>query len=152
MDFYDYLQKNAKDDKIDNVVVGAIITNSKDEIFLAKRRVEDFMGGLYEIPSGKTKNNEKLYEALLREVKEETNLNVIKVNSYIDQFDYLSSSCKKCRQFNFNVEVDDKQILLTEHDSYKWAKLEDIANEDEISPEVKKVLLTYIYNQNQMKI
>lgn len=152
MNFYDFLQKSARDDKIDNLVVGAIITNNKGEIFLAKRRKDDFMGGLYEIPGGKAKNNEKLYDALLREVREETNLNVTKVNSYIDQFDYLSSNCKKCRQFNFNVEVDNKQILLTEHDSYKWVKLEDIANEKEISPEVKKGLLTYVYNENQRKI
>lgn len=73
-----------------------------------------------------------------------------KVESYIDHFDYLSSSCKKCRQFNFKVEVDLKdKILLTEHESYKWIRMNEIEMEKDISPEVKKGLLIYVYNESQ---
>lgn len=149
MKFYDFLEENAKADGIERLVVGAIITNEKGEIFLAKRKADDFMGGIYEIPGGNAKKGENVLDALIREIKEETNLDITKVVSYIDQFDYLSGSCKKCRQFNFKVEVKGGPILLTEHDSYKWMSLKNIENENNISPEVKHGLLVYKFNEEQ---
>lgn len=151
MRFYDFLEANAKADGIERLVVGAIITNEKGEIFLAKRKADDFMGGIYEIPGGNAKKGESILDTLIREIKEETNLDIKKVVSYIDQFDYLSGSCKKCRQFNFKVEVTGGPILLTEHDSYKWMSLNDIENENNISPEVKHGLLVYKFNEEQKK-
>lgn len=149
MSFYDFLQNKAIEDGIEKFVVGAVITNEKGEIFLAKRKKDDFMGGIYEIPGGNAKKGEGIYETLIREIKEETNLDIKKVESYIDQFDYLSRSCKKCRQFNFKVTTTGGPILLTEHDSYKWIELKEIDNEKEISPEVKHGLLVYKFNEEQ---
>ena len=149
MNFYNFLEKKAKDDGIDKIVVGAVITNDEEEIFLAKRKVDDFMGGIYEIPGGNAKKGENILDTLIREIKEETNLDIKKVTYYIDQFDYLSGSCKKCRQFNFKVEVSGGPILLTEHDSYKWISLRDIEEEKNISPEVKHGLLVYKFNEEQ---
>ena len=150
MNFNHFLVNNAKDEKIENIAVGAIITNENGEIFLAKRNKNNFMGEFYELPGGKAKKDEDIYDTLVRGVKQETNMEITKINSYVDQFDYLSGSCKKCRQFNFKVEVDLKdKILLTEHESYKWIKLEDIEKEKSISPEVKNGLLIYVYNEFQ---
>lgn len=151
MKFYEFLQNKAIEDGIERFVVGAVITNEKGEIFLAKRKKDDFMGGIYEIPGGNAKKGESIYDTLVREIKEETNLDIKKVESYIDQFDYLSGSCKKCRQFNFKVLVTGGPILLTEHDSYKWIQLKDIDNEKEISPEVKHGLLVYKFNEEQKR-
>lgn len=149
MNFYDFLEENARADGIEKFVVGAIITNERGEIFLAKRKADDFMGGLYEIPGGSANKGEKILDTLIREIKEETNLDIKKVTSYIDQFDYLSGSSKKCRQFNFKVEVTGGPILLTEHDSYKWISLNEIETEKNISPEVKHGLLVYKFNEEQ---
>ena len=43
MKFYDFLKANAKADGIERLVVGAIITNEKGEIFLAKRKADDLI-------------------------------------------------------------------------------------------------------------
>lgn len=59
MNFYDFLEANAKADGIERLVVGAIITNEKGEIFLAKRKADDFMGGIYEIPGGNAKKDSR---------------------------------------------------------------------------------------------
>ena len=149
MNFYDFLEKNAKADGIEKFVVGAIITNKKGDIFLVKRKSNDFMGGIYEIPGGKTEKGEKILSALLREIKEETNLDINKVNSYIDKFDYLSQNGKKCRQFNFKIEVTGGPILLTEHENYKWLSLNDIETENNISQEIRTTLLIYKFNKEQ---
>lgn len=148
MNFYECLEKNAVNDGVDRLVVGAIITNENGEIFLAKRKQDDFMGGFYEIPGGNAEKGEGIYSTLLREIKEETNLNIEKVLSYIDYFDYKTNSGKKCRQFNFKVVVSNNSIVLTEHDSYKWISLNDIEKEDNISPEVKHTLLVYKFNED----
>lgn len=149
MRFYEFLEKEAKNSGIERIVVGAIITNEKGEIFLAKRKSDDFMGGIYEIPGGKAEKGENIYEALIREVKEETNLDVKKVKSYINYFDYLSGSKNKSRQFNFNVQVKESTISLAEHETYKWIKLNDIESENEITPELKISLLIYKFNKEQ---
>lgn len=146
MDFYNFLKKNAKKDKIDKIVVGAIITNENGEIFLAERKKDDFMGGMFEIPGGNAEKGENIYDTLVREIKEETNLNLKEVSKYINYFDYVSESGKKCRQFNFRVEVEDGDIRLTEHDSYKWIRLDEI-EEQKISPEVKECLVIHRFNE-----
>ena len=139
---------NAKEDQIERLVVGAIITNKNAEILLIKRKADDFLGGIFEIPGGKVENKESILNALIREVKEETNLDVKNINSYIDKFEYLSGSGKKCRQFNFYVETnaDEKKIKLTEHDTYKWVGLDKIEAQN-ISDEVKECLIIYRFNE-----
>lgn len=147
MGFYDYLKRVAKEDKIDKLVVGAIITNENGDIFLAKRKKDDFMGGFYELPGGNAEKGEGIYDTLVREIKEETNLDIDSVVSYIDCFDYISDSGKKSRQFNFVVKVKSvNNILLTEHDSYKWVNLRDLSKIKKISKEVRKGLLIYTFN------
>ncbi|MEU7146170.1 NUDIX hydrolase [Nocardia sp. NPDC046473] len=64
-----------------------------------------FMGGIWEPPSGKVDPGEALDETLIREVKEETGLDVAGIRKYLGEFDYRSGSDKKCRQFNFTVDV-----------------------------------------------
>lgn len=153
MSFYDNLKDNAKEDQIERLVVGAIIINKNGEILLIKRKSDDFLGGIFEIPGGKVENKESILNALIREVKEETNLDVKNINSYIDKFEYSSGSGKKCRQFNFYVETnaDEKKIKLTEHDTYKWINLDEIEAQNNISKELKDTLLIYKFNQEQKR-
>ena len=144
--FYDFLQENAKEDGIEKIIVGAIIANENNEILVAKRKNDDFMGGYYEIVGGNAEKDETIYDTLVREVKEETNLDITQVESYVDFFDYTSDSGKKCRQFNFKVNVKNGNIELTEHSSYKWIKLSEIATIEPMSKEVKNSLLIYKFN------
>ncbi len=146
MDFYKYLENKAKNEGISKMVVGAVITNKNGEILLMRRKKEDFMVGIFEIPGGNAEKGEGIYEVLVREIKEETNLDLRKVQYYINQFDYLSSSGKKCRQFNFKVEVSGGPIVLTEHDTYKWVSLDEI-EEQNVSDEVKECLIIYRFNE-----
>ena len=104
------------------------------------------MGGIYEIPGGNAEKEENIYDTLEREIKEETNFDLKKVNSYINYFDYLSGSGKKCRQFNFKVEVTGGPLVLTEHDEYKWISLDE-TEEQNISDELKECLIIYRFNK-----
>jgi 8-oxo-dGTP diphosphatase len=154
MNFLKELQDVAvKYDNVEAFVVGAIIANTAGKIFLARRKEDDFMGGLYEIPGGTSVNGESLYQTLIKGVKEETGLDVVGIESYVGYFDYLSNDCHKYRQFNFKVTVSScEKISLTEHDGYKWCNFDELETETEIVPKVKHVVLTYVYNELQKNI
>ena len=146
MNFYEYLENRAKDDGVEKIVVGAMITNDNEEILLMKRKEDDFMGGIFEIPGGNAEDGEGIYEVLKREIKEETNLDLKRVISYINYFDYLSGSGKKSRQFNFKVVVTGGPIILTEHDTYRWVNLDEIETQN-VSDAVKESLIIYRFNE-----
>lgn len=134
MKFENYLMEKAKEDGIEKLVVGGIVRN-KDKYLIMSRKQDDFMGGIDEIPSGKLEAGETLFEAVIREVKEETNLDVTNIDEYIDYFDYLSGSGKKSRQYNFVVSVKDfEDIKLTEHDGFKWQDINECNANKHITP------------------
>ncbi len=146
MDFFSYLIKKAHDDGIEKIVVGGVIMDSSGKVLILKRKQDDFMGGICELPSGNMEKNETIEESLKREIKEETNLDVKKIKYYINSFDYLSSSGKKARQYNFLVEVFDGDILLTEHDEYIFMSIDGIRESSNISREVKDTLEIAFFN------
>ena len=115
------LKDDIKRDGIQKVVVGAVI-RCGDLVLLLKRRSDDFMGGLVELPSGRVDPREEIIEALKREVQEETGLKVESSDSFVGTFDYTSSSGKKTRQLNFLTRVKESKVRLNpaEHTEYYW--------------------------------
>lgn len=125
---------------VQQLVVGAVVQHD-DKILLLQRPEDDFMGGIFELPSGKVEPGEALDSALLREVKEETGLDVSRIADYLGFFDYTSGSGKRSRQFNFAVDVTTPEpITLQEHDAYQWTPL---AQEPPVTDAVKEVLAKY---------
>ena len=147
MELYELLIKKGKEEGIVKNVVGAIILNEKNQVLIMSRKTDDFMGGIDELPSGNMEQGENIYEALVREVKEETNIDVVNVKSYIGNFDYISGSGKKARQYNFVLDVKNTEnIILTEHDKYNWLTIEEIRKSGKITDEVKYIVEICYFN------
>lgn len=124
-------------DGVQQVVVGAVIRDG-NAVLLLRRPQTDFMGGIWELPSGKTEPGETLQAALIREVAEETGLQVTAITAYLGHFDYQSASGNHSRQFSFAVEVADPEpVRLTEHDGFDWA---DLKGKLPVTDAVKTVL------------
>lgn len=98
-------------------VVAAVIYNDKNEILITQR-VDGQFNGLWEFPGGKIESNETHKEALIREIKEELNID-INVGDFITTVNYnyptfeLEMYVYKCFIFN-------GLINLNVHSSYKW--------------------------------
>lgn len=134
------LVAHAKQAGVQQLVVGAIVRDG-DSVLLLQRPDDDFMGGIFELPSGKVEPGETLDAALTREVAEETGLAVADISDYIGSFDYTSDNGKKSRQFNFAVAVTATEpVRLTEHNGYQWAPLD---SELPVTDAVSQVFRTY---------
>ena len=150
MDFFEDLEKKGKKDGIMKRIAGGIISNENNEILFLKRKSDDFMGGILELPSGNVEEKETIDQGLVREVKEETGLEINKIGIFIIYFLYLSRSGKKSRQYNFEAIVKKSDnIFLTEHDEYRWLSYEEIQKSNEVTDEVKYTILIYKYNKTR---
>jgi 8-oxo-dGTP diphosphatase len=139
-DFYEALAEIAFRECIQKIVMGGVIINQK-KFLLLERKADDFMGGIFELPSGKVEEGESLKDALYREVKEETGLRIKRVIKYLGYFDYVSGSGKRTRQFNFLVEPESvANIVLTEHKSFVWVDKTEIGKYN-VTDSVKGILL-----------
>lgn len=93
------------------------------EFLLLKRAEDQIYPAVWQMVSGKIKENEKAFETSLRELKEETNLTPLnmwaapKVNSF-----YSSQDDSICLIPVFAVQVKkgSKVIISDEHSEYKW--------------------------------
>ena len=97
-------------------VVAAVIKN-QDKIFATQRGYGEFKDG-WEFPGGKIEAGETPQEALVREIKEELDTEIV-VGKLIDtvEYDYptfhLSMDC-------FWAEVASGKLTLKEHEAAKW--------------------------------
>lgn len=98
------------------------------EFLLLKRSPEQYYPNLWQMVSGKIKENEKAFEAAIREIKEETNLELEKlwvaptVNSfYAPDGDYICL----LPVFAAKVEYNSKVQLSKEHVAFKWVLPEE---------------------------
>ena len=100
------------------------------------------MGELVELPSGTLEPNEDILIGLKREIKEETNLDIKSVDTYLGSFDYLSSSGKKTRQLNFRVTTIDANIKLSKkhEEFYLCSKTSEEYRKLNISEKIREII------------
>ncbi|MFE2934088.1 NUDIX domain-containing protein [Streptomyces sp. NPDC059278] len=119
-------------------LVAAAVISRDGRVLLVRRNPDDYMGGLWEIPSGTVEAGETILDALHRETAEETGLTVDQVDCYIGHFDYRNSRGGTTRQFNFAVTVEKTEpVVLTEHDAHQWALPSELP---EISDAVRNLI------------
>lgn len=58
-----------------HVAVAAIV-NQQKQVLLALRQFHQHQGNLWEFPGGKVERDEHVYQALIREIKEEINIHI----------------------------------------------------------------------------
>ena len=110
---------NAK--KTINVV--AAIIRKDDRILATQRGYGEFKGG-YEFPGGKIEEGESKEDALIREIREELDIN-INITEFLHRVEYEYESFNLIMDCYFaNIESGD--IKLLEHSDMKWLKKEEL--------------------------
>ena len=137
------LIQRAKEDQVKKLSVGAVLMH-EGKILMLKRRADDFMPNIYELPGGGLEANESLIDALERELEEETNCKIEKILGYIDHIDFPSSSRSLTRRYNFLVQPKLPMLIqLTEHDNCMWLLPTQIVQYN-ITQETQKIIKLFV--------
>lgn len=105
-------------------VVAAVIKHD-NKIFTTRRGYGEFEN-MWEFPGGKIEAVETREDALIREIKEELELD-IKVSTYITTVEYDYSNFHLTMHC-FICEVCGGELQLNAHNAVKWVSLEELDN------------------------
>lgn len=120
-------------------VVAAVIQrkhNGSKQIFATQRGYGEFEGG-WEFPGGKIEAGETPQKALIREIKEELDADII-MGDLIDTIEYdypdfhLSMDCFWC-------ELESEHVVLNEHEDAKWLSKAQLDSVDWLPADVTLV-------------
>lgn len=108
--------------KIIEVVGAAIIKENK--ILVMQRGEQMTLPGMWEFPGGKIEANETEQEALIREIKEELNVD-IKIHDYINKasYDYVFGTVILKV---YTAEIVSGEISMEEHSDGKWVTADEL--------------------------
>lgn len=130
---------------VQKIVLAGVIINKDNKILILQRnKNEDIFPNMWELPSGKREFLENSESCLIREIKEETGLNV-KIIMPFSVFDYQiekSGEIRDTTQINFLVKViNEKKVKLSsEHQNFAWINKNEI-EQYELSKATKEVIL-----------
>lgn len=106
-------------------VAAAIIEDELGRLLIARRGAWKSQGGLWEFPGGKLESGETPEACLRRELLEEMNVQIEPYAPFgISEYDY---GTVKIRLVAWRARlIGDREIRLTDHDEYRWARIEEL--------------------------
>lgn len=116
-------------------VVAAII-KKEDKIFITRRSYGEF-ANMWEFPGGKIEAGETNEEALIREIKEELELDINKLEFLTTvEYDYptvhLTMHCYTC-------EICGGTLNLNAHNDAKWVSIQELRGEKWVPADIEVV-------------
>ena len=121
----------------------AIIVECNEEILLLRRAnyIKRF-GGKWCLPGGHIDNNESSKIAIIRELKEETNISIDNVN-FFTNYKYMSGDTSDIYYIILTEKPNVK--ISREHAQYKWVSRNDIHNyEQKFAGDTYELLKIYM--------
>jgi len=114
--------QNKKDSGRFSIGVNALIEKGNSILVLKRSLDKKYWPGLWNLPGGNVEFGEKPEKAVVREVKEETNLSVILTGKLIDIFTYFDNKHKRetvvisyeCIKPKGTIKLD------VAHSEYRW--------------------------------
>lgn len=107
-------------------VAVAVIRNDNNEILIQQRAADTHQGGLWEFPGGKLEQGETLQQGLIREIKEELDIQVLKYRPLIKiQHDYGDRHVLLDVYF---IEQWKGRVLAKENQPIIWVKPDELSN------------------------
>jgi len=119
--------------------VAAAVIEKDGAVLVARRKKTDRFGGLWEFPGGKLEAGESPEEGLRRELKEELNLET-SIGPFLGGFPYVSRHLD-IELLAFRVTILSGDLVLTDHDEVRWARIGDLREFDFAEPDLPLVEL-----------
>lgn len=115
--------------QIQEITACAFIYNSSNQLLIAKRaKTKNFLPDKWELLGGHTEFGETLQESLIRELKEELQIDII-VEDPFYAFTYVSGDIHTVEvDFFARISDNSSQIILNpeDHSEYNWIKADEV--------------------------
>ena len=106
-------------------VTGAIIYE-RNKFLICRRGPNEKAAGLWEFPGGKLEINESLENCILRELKEELDIDA-QLHSLYDNYSFKAKDVIYDLYF-FRIKKFSGNLSKTVHDEFKWVELKNFHN------------------------
>lgn len=130
--------------QIQKITTCAFIYNSQNKVLIAKRaKTKRFLPNKWELPGGHTEFGETLQESLIRELKEELQIDVVVYNSF-DAFTYVTKLTHTVEvDFLATMKDENQQILINpkDHSMFQWISKDEVSQFFEPDGNEKKVII-----------
>ncbi len=118
-----------KNNKLHIVSVVAVIRNLDGKYLVLKRSEREIaFPGMYTFPGGKIEDNDNVEETLIKEAKEEANLDLKPGKILLKDKSFIRPDEQTVKVFSYLCEVEDTSNLKISEDftDFKWVTLEDL--------------------------
>ena len=106
-----------------DIAVGVVFKEGR--VLITRRKAEGLLGGLWEFPGGKIKDEEKAEQACVREIREETNLSVA-VDFHLSRVKHAYTHFKIVMDV-FCCAYVSGRVKLKGPVDHRWIKIDDLA-------------------------
>ncbi len=120
-------------------VVAAIIRNRKHQLLITKRPAHVHLGGMWEFPGGKVDPGENDEQALRREIREETGLDVEIERLFWQEIAEFPEKTVRLNFYDCRLSREPQTVIPDEIDDYRWVDLHELG--DFKFPEADKALI-----------
>jgi len=140
-----------KNNKLHIVSVVAVIRNQEGKYLVLKRSEREIAyPGMYTFPGGKVEDNDTVEETLIKEAKEEANLDLKPGKILLKDKSFIRPDEQTVKVFSYLCEVKDIKGLKISNDftDYKWVTLEDLKSISHVGIEDELIQADKLYNSN----
>jgi len=126
---------------VNKIKVTAGVIKDYDKVLITRRAPEENFAGGWEFPGGKIEVNETPEDCLVRELKEELNIDV-SIDKFCTEVTHDYSNISVVLLAYYCTIVDGK-IQVSVHDKYKWVNINDLLKFDLLPADImiaKKVM------------
>ncbi|SFE68259.1 8-oxo-dGTP diphosphatase [Paenibacillus algorifonticola] len=105
-------------------VAAAIISNEQNQLLIARRKKGKSQEGLWEFPGGKIEQGESAQSCLRRELLEEMQIEILPQEWFGVNDHYYGAT--HIRLVAYKATYVSGEIILVDHDDYRWAHREEL--------------------------
>jgi len=139
-----------KNNKRHIVAVVAVIRNEEGRYLVLKRSEREIAyPGQYTFPGGKIEDNDTVEETLIKEAKEEANLDLKPGKILLKDKAFIRPDEQTVKVFSYLCEAEnlDSLKISTDFTEYRWITLEDLKTIPHVGIEDELIQAEKLYNQ-----